>query len=45
MPDHDPNSTGGLAEHASERLRVSAQGLLTSDLSVSRISVRGEGGA
>ena len=35
MADYDPSSTEGLAEHASERLRMSAQGLFTSDLSVS----------
>src|ERR1700735_1550430 len=34
MPDYDPTSTEGLAEHASERLRMNARGLFTSDLSV-----------
>jgi uncharacterized protein YbjQ (UPF0145 family) len=34
MADYDPNSTEGLAEHASERLRMNANGLFTSDLSV-----------
>src|SRR5579863_3667262 len=34
MADYDPNSTEGLAEHSSERLRMNANGLFTSDLSV-----------
>jgi len=34
MSTYDPTSTEGLAEHASERLRMNAQGLFTSDLSV-----------
>src|ERR1700753_4150605 len=34
MPDYDPTSTEGLAEHATERLRMNARGLFTSDLSV-----------
>src|ERR1700741_2098517 len=34
MANYDPNSTEGLAEHASERLRMNARGLFTSDLSV-----------
>jgi uncharacterized protein YbjQ (UPF0145 family) len=37
MADHDPNSVEGLAEHADERLRMSAQELFTSDLSVSEL--------
>ena len=34
MSTYDPTSTEGLAEHASERLRMNARGLFTSDLSV-----------
>jgi uncharacterized protein YbjQ (UPF0145 family) len=34
MADYDPNSTEGLAEHASERLAMNRRGLFTSDLSV-----------
>src|SRR6202008_2051429 len=34
MANYDPNSTEGLAEHASERLQMNARGLFTSDLSV-----------
>src|SRR6201992_4091683 len=34
MPDYDPTSTEGLAEHATERLQMNARGLFTSDLSV-----------
>src|SRR5271157_1175284 len=34
MSTYDPTSTKGLAEHASERLRMNARGLFTSDLSV-----------
>src|SRR6202000_1830351 len=34
MANYDPGSTEGLAEHASERLRMNARGLFTSDLSV-----------
>ena len=34
MSAYDPTSTEGLAEHASERLRMNARGLFTSDLSV-----------
>ena len=34
MSTYDPTSTEGLAEHASERLKMNARGLFTSDLSV-----------
>jgi uncharacterized protein YbjQ (UPF0145 family) len=34
MPEYDPTSTEGLAEHATERLQMNARGLFTSDLSV-----------
>jgi uncharacterized protein YbjQ (UPF0145 family) len=34
MANYDPNSTEGLAQHASERLEMNARGLFTSDLSV-----------
>src|SRR5580693_7112843 len=34
MSTYDPTSTEGLAKHASERLRMNAAGLFTSDLSV-----------
>ena len=34
MSTYDPTSTEGLAEHASERLKMNAGGLFTSDLSV-----------
>src|ERR1700744_4997015 len=34
MANYDPNSTEGLAAHASERLQMNARGLFTSDLSV-----------
>ena len=34
MTDYDPTSTEGLAEHATERLKMNARGLFTSDLSV-----------
>src|ERR1700748_1570322 len=34
MPDYDPTSNEGLAEHAPERLQMNARGLFTSDLSV-----------
>jgi uncharacterized protein YbjQ (UPF0145 family) len=44
MADYDPSSVEGLAEHADERLRMSAQGLFTSDLSVSEILCVAEAG-
>src|ERR1039457_6730933 len=34
MSTYDPTSTEGLAEHASEHLKMNARGLFTSDLSV-----------
>jgi hypothetical protein len=42
MTNYDPNSTEGLAEHASERLAMNRRGLFTSDLG-QRVPVCREG--
>ena len=44
MSAYDPTSTEGLAEHASERLRMNARGLFTSDLSVNEFLLITEAG-